>query len=73
MAGVSGYWLKQITDTKVNGTNVPGRREQVVAIGPAAMVVLSPKDLLFFHYYKEFAVRNRTLGDKFEIRYDHHF
>ena len=73
VAGLSGYWLKQITDTKVNGVNMAGRREQVIGLGPAAMVALSPKDFLFFHYYREFAVRNRTQGDKFEIRYDHHF
>lgn len=73
VAGLSGYWLKQISDSKVNGVNVPGRREQVVGLGPAAMVALSPKDFLFFNYYKEFAVRNRAQGDKFQIRYDHHF
>ncbi|WP_197325032.1 SphA family protein [Ralstonia solanacearum] len=73
VAGLSGYWLKQISDTRVNGVAVPGRREQVVALGPAAMVALSPKDFLFFNYYREFAARNRTQGDKFQIRYDHHF
>ncbi|GLU33814.1 SphA family protein [Trinickia caryophylli] len=73
VAGLSGYWLRQITDTKVNGTEVPGRREQVVGLGPAAMVALSPKDFLFVNYYREFAVRNRTEGNKFQIRYDHHF
>lgn len=73
VAGLSGYWLKQISDTKVNGVDLPGRREQVVGLGPAAMVALSPKDFLFFNYYKEFAVRNRAEGDKFQLRYDHHF
>lgn len=73
VAGLSGYWLKQITDTRVNGTAMPGRREQVVALGPAAMIALSSKDFLFFHYYKEFAVRNRASGEKFQIRFDHHF
>lgn len=73
VAGLSGYWFKQITDTKVNGSDAPGRREQVWALGPAAMVALSPKDLLFFNYYKEFGARNRPEGERFQIRFDHHF
>lgn len=61
VAGLSGYWLRQISDTKVNGTNTPGRREQVVGVSPAAMVALSPKDFLLFNCYREF-VRNRAEG-----------
>jgi len=26
--GINGYYLKQVTDTKINGSNVSGRREQ---------------------------------------------
>jgi hypothetical protein len=73
VAGLSGYWFKQISDTKVNGSDVAGRRERVWGLGPAAMVALSPKDALFFNYYKEFAAQNRTEGDRFQIRFDHHF
>lgn len=71
--GAAGYWLQQITDTKVNGSDVGGRRERVVGLGPAAMVRLSERDLLFFNVYQEFAVRNRAENSKFQIRYDHHF
>ncbi|ADJ66048.1 phenol degradation protein meta [Herbaspirillum seropedicae] len=71
--GAAGYWLQQVTDTKVNGADVSGRRERVVGLGPAAMMRLSERDLLFFNVYQEFAVRNRAENSKFQIRYDHHF
>jgi hypothetical protein len=50
--GAAGYWLQQVTDTKVNGSDVSGRRERVVGLGPAAMVRLSERDLLFFNVYQ---------------------
>lgn len=71
--GASGYWLQQISDTQVNGADVSGRRERVVGLGPAAMMRLSDRDLLFFNVYQEFAVRNRAENSKIQIRYDHHF
>ena len=39
--GLNGYWLKQVTDTEVDGEKVKGRREQVWAIGPGAMYSFS--------------------------------
>lgn len=71
--GAAGYWLQQITDTRVNGADVAGRRERVVGLGPAAMMRLSERDLLFFNVYQELAVRNRAENSKIQIRYDHHF
>lgn len=37
--GINGYWLKQVTDTEVDGEKVKGRREQVWAIGPGQCTV----------------------------------
>ena len=37
--GLNGYWLKQITDTEVDGEKVKGRREQVWAIGRGRCIV----------------------------------
>jgi anthranilate 1,2-dioxygenase (deaminating, decarboxylating) large subunit len=51
--GLDGYWFDQITDTKVNATNAPGRRERVWALGPGALLSVSSKDFLFANVYFE--------------------
>lgn len=71
--GVNGYWFDQISDTKVNGTDVAGRRERVWAIGPGALYSFSPQDHLFFNAYFEMGARNRPEGNRFVARYVHHF
>ncbi|WP_429327240.1 SphA family protein [Paraburkholderia sp. GAS348] len=71
--GVNGYWFQQITDTKANGSDVPGRRERVWAIGPGMMYSFSPEDHLFFNAYFEEGARNRSQGNRFVARYVHHF
>lgn len=71
--GLSGYWLQQITDAKVNGADDPATRERVWALGPEVMMRLSSTDVLSLSYYQEFAVENRTEGEKMMLRYSHHF
>ena len=44
-------WLRQTTDMKANGQDVPGTREAVFAIGPGAMYNFSPQDHLMFNAY----------------------
>ena len=44
--GINGYWLKQVTDTEVDGEKVKGRREQVWAIGPGQCIVF-PKMIIW--------------------------
>jgi hypothetical protein len=71
--GVNGYYLKQITDTKVNGNKVPGR-EQVLGIGPGAVWHFSQDDHLFFNTYFETQAQNRPEGKfRFNLRWTHHF
>lgn len=71
--GINGYWLKQITDTQVDGHDVSGRREKVWAIGPGAMYSFSPSDHLFANAYFEQDVENRPDGSRVQVRYVHHF
>ena len=70
--GINGYWFRQITDSKVNSTQVSGR-EQVWAIGPGALFRLSPKDFIFANVYFEQDAHDRTQGDRYRLRYVHLF
>ena len=71
--GLNGYYLKQITDTKVNGNNISGRKEQVLGIGPGAVYHFSQNDHLFFNVYFETAAENRPEGYRLNLRWTHHF
>lgn len=71
--GVNAYWFNQISDTKVNGNSVSGRRERVWAIGPGAMYTFTPDDYLFFNAYFEQNAKNRPQGNRYVLRYVHHF
>ena len=70
--GINGYWFQQISDTKVNGSDVAGRRERVWAIGPGLLYSFSPEDHLFFNAYFEQGARNRPEGSRLVARYVHH-
>jgi len=71
--GLNGYYLKQVTDTEVNGHEVGGRCEQVLGIGPGAVWHFSQNDHLFLNVYFEMAAENRPEGERVNIRYVHHF
>ena len=71
--GINSYYLKQISDTQVNGKDVGGRREQVFGIGPGAVYHCSQNDHIFFNYYFESLAENRPYGDRFNLRFVHHF
>jgi hypothetical protein len=70
--GFNGYYLKQITDAKINGADA-GSREQVLGIGPGAVWHFSQDDHLFFNAYFETLGRNRPEGMRFLLRWTHHF
>lgn len=71
--GINGYWLKQITDTKVDGEDVKGRREQIWAIGPGAMYSFSKNNHVVANAYFEQDAKNRPEGTRLQVRYIHHF
>jgi hypothetical protein len=71
--GINGYYLQQTTDTEVNDIAVAGRKERVVAIGPGFTYSWGPDQNFFFNAYKEFDAENRPEGERFVVRYVHHF
>jgi anthranilate 1,2-dioxygenase (deaminating, decarboxylating) large subunit len=71
--GVNSYFLTQFTDTKVDGAEVAGRREQVLGVGPGAVYHFSKEDHLFLNTYFEMDARNRAEGQRFVLRFVHHF
>ena len=71
--GINSYYLKQITDTQVDGDDISGRLEQVFGIGPGAVYHISQNDHLFFNTYFESQAKNRPEGSRFNVRLVHHF
>jgi hypothetical protein len=59
--GVAGYFLRQLTDSQVNGHSVSGSQEQVAALGPGFLVQVGAVQLVA-NGYAEFAVENRPQG-----------
>lgn len=71
--GLSGYYLQQITDTRVNGQPVPGRRERIFAIGPGAILNLAKDYSIYVNAYQGFGAQNRTEGRKLILRFNAYF
>ncbi len=75
--GINGYWLDQISATK--GTTQAGNTvdleddEQVLAIGPGALLSFSQDTHLFFNAYFETETDSRPEGERFVLRLVHHF
>lgn len=70
--GVNGYYFKQVEDSKVNGTSVDGK-EQVLGLGPGVLWSFNQDNHLFLNAYFEMDAENRPEGDRFNLRYVHHF
>lgn len=64
--GVSGYYLKQVTDDKLNGIKVgtDGNRGQVFSYGPSIKYENSKHQHFILQWQHETAVENRFGGDK---------
>jgi hypothetical protein len=71
--GLNGYALRQIADSQINGECVEDRDEQVVGLGPGALWSFNPNNHLFVNIYFELAAENRPEGERYGIRYVHHF
>ncbi|WP_354682427.1 transporter [Cupriavidus necator] len=72
IVGLSGYYLKQVTDDKFNGAVVPelpgvwgrGRRGEVLAIGPSVSYTNSKGTSFIAQWHHEAYAKNRFGGDK---------
>ncbi|WPL19271.1 Protein involved in meta-pathway of phenol degradation [Thiorhodovibrio winogradskyi] len=71
--GVNGYYLKQITESKVDGNGFKGSKEQVFGIGPGLVYHFSPHNHLFLNTYWESNAENRPEGVRLNLRFVHHF
>lgn len=56
--GLGGYYLKQLTDDKINGYKVADSKEKALGFGPGLLVDLGD-DKLFATAYRESKVENR--------------
>jgi hypothetical protein len=65
--GPNAYYLRQITDGRVNGVPLSNSPEQVGAIGPG-LVWNSGKWFFYANCYHELLARNRPEGDKIVFR-----
>jgi len=70
--GLNGYYFKQITDSEQNGHKVSGH-EKVLAIGPGAVWHINQDNHLFFHSFFESDAEYRTEGERYTLRFVHHF
>ena len=72
-AGLNGYYLKQVTASTADGDVIPHSREQVLGIGPGLIYSFSQNDHLFLNVYFETAAENRAEGQRYNLRWVHHF
>jgi len=71
--GINGYFLRQITDTTVDGVKRGDLREQVYGLGPGLVWHVGRDDHLFVNAYFEAGAENRAEGTRINLRYVHHF
>ena len=71
--GVNGYYLKQVNDTQMNGSDVQNTKEQVFGIGPGAVYHFSKDVHLFINAYFESMAENRPEGERINVRIVYHF
>ena len=71
--GLNGYYLRQLTETEMNGQDVSGTREKVFAIGPGAVYHMSKDMHLFCNLYFESMAENRPEGKRLNLRFVYHF
>jgi len=65
--GANGYYLKQITDARANGIDLPNSRQQIGGIGPGA-VVNHGKWFFYANAYHEVGAKNMSEGNKLVLR-----
>ena len=71
--GINGYWFDQISDTEVDGKKRKDYEEKVFAIGPGAVWHFSQDTHLFLNAYFETDAESRPEGERYNMRFVHHF
>lgn len=71
--GLNGYYLRQFTDTKVDGHDVSGLRERVWAVGPGVKYTFDKDNAITVNGYKEFGAHNRATGNRLIVQLSHYF
>ncbi len=71
--GVNGYGFRQLTDSQANGHGLDTPKEQVFAIGPGALWSFNQDNHLFANVYFEMGAQSRSEGERYNIRFVHHF
>jgi len=71
--GLNGYFFEQIGDTKVGGSVDKSMEESVLAVGPGAVYHFSQDSHLFFNAYFESEAKSRPEGERYNLRFVHHF
>lgn len=64
----AGYYLKQLTDTEFNGSEVPDRKEQVFAVGPVVHWITKGGVVFALKTAFESSVENRPQGSRTTFR-----
>jgi hypothetical protein len=71
--GLNGYAFRQLGRSQVNGQDSTSGKEQVVGLGPGVLWSFTQNDHLFLNVYVEMAAENRPEGERYGIRFVHHF
>jgi anthranilate 1,2-dioxygenase (deaminating, decarboxylating) large subunit len=71
--GINSFYLKQISETEMNGNELTGTKEQVFAIGPGLVYHISRDAHFFFNAFIETDAENRPEGSRMNFRFVYHF